>query len=408
MPKLHLTKKNIDSLPFTMKGQTDYFDTELKGLALRVGRDSKTFFVQLDVIDPVTEKYRTVKGKLGRYGELTPEQARHKVPEIILRLREGKPAQDEVVPTLRDLYQRYIRDKSLAKRTLDAYRFNITPKFESWLDLPLSKLVMKLTPDVVITRYQQVRETCGSGAAHNSFKCLQSIITYGAVLYPQHITGNPVKVISDAKLWAQRKAREDCLALDQFQIFAEGLLQFTPVHRDCFLVTLYQGWRPNEAQSLKWQDVDLKHGIVHIRHETETSKRSYTVPLCSQALEIMKRRLEAREEGNAFVFPSEWHSNKRGHVTMRAEKLKIRTGLDLTVHGLRRTFITMGERLRLRREDINLLTGHIDHSVTGRHYARLTADDLRPTLQRIANEIERLLKDEVGGKVIQLSGYGPF
>jgi hypothetical protein len=81
----------------------------------------------------------------------------------------------------------------------------------------------------------------------------------------------------------------------------------------------------------------------------------------------------------------------------------LRTGLDLTVHGLRRTFITMGERLRLRREDINLLTGHVDHSVTGRHYTRLTADDLRPILQRIANEMERLLKHEPGMKVIQLN-----
>jgi len=44
-----------------------------------------------------------------------------------------------------------------------------------------------------------------------------------------------------------------------------------------------------------------------------------------------------------FVFLSEWHSNKRGHVTMRAEKLKKRT---------ERTFITTLERLRLRRKDI--------------------------------------------------------
>jgi hypothetical protein len=242
MPKLHLTKKNIDSIPFTQKGQIDYFDTELKGLALRVGRDSKTFFVQLDVIDPVTEKYRTVKGKLGRYGELTPEQARHKVPEIILRLREGKPAPDAAVPTLRDLYQRYLRDKSLAKTTLNAYRFNIMPKFESWLDLTISKLVMKLTPDVVISRYQQIRDTSGYGAAQNSFKCLQSIIRYGSILYPQHLAAKPVRVISDAKLWAQNRVRVDLLEPEQFPIFWEGLLRFTPVHRDCFLLALYQGF----------------------------------------------------------------------------------------------------------------------------------------------------------------------
>jgi len=402
MPKLLLTKRNIDSLKFAEKGQVDYFDTKLKGLFLRVGRAAMTFFVQVDILDPGTEKYRTVKGKLDRYGEITPEQARQRAPELLQRLRQGKPASGEAIPTLRDLYERYLKEKPLAKTTRAAYAFHIPPKFESWLDLPVSKLCTRLTPDVVISRYQQIRETKGKGAAQNSFKCLQSIIRYGSILYPQHITGNPVKVISDAKLWARQRAREDCLEPEQFKVFLEGLLQFTPVHRDCFLLILYQGWRPNETQSLKWQDVNLEKGIASIRHETEVTKHSYTVPLCSQSLAILKRRREARVGDNAFVFPSDWHSNKLGHVTMRAEKLKQRTGLDLTVHGLRRTFITTGERLRLRREDINHLTGHVDNSVTGRHYSRLTPDDLRPVIQRIADEIEWHLKGESGAKVIRL------
>lgn len=405
MPKLLLTKRNIDSLNFAKKGQVDYFDTKLKGLFLRVGRGSMTFFVQVDILDPGTEKYRTVKGKLDRYGEITPEQARQRAPELLQRLKQGKPANEEAIPTLRDLYLRYLKDKPLATTTRAAYAFHIPPKFESWLDLPVSKLCIKLTPEVVINRYQQIMETKGKGAAQNSFKCLQSIIRYGNILYPQHITGNPVKVISDAKLWAKQRAREDCLEPEQFKTFYEGLLQFTHMHRDCFLLTLYQGWRPNETQSLKWQDVNLEQGIAHIRHETEISKHSYIVPLCTQALAILQRRLETRVDNNAFVFPSDWHSNKRGHVTMRAEKLKQRTGLDLTVHGLRRTFITTGERLRMRREDINQLTGHADHSVTGRHYSRLTADDLRPIVQHIANEMDRFMRGEAGAKIIPLHAH---
>jgi hypothetical protein len=54
----------------------------------------------------------------------------------------------------------------------------------------------------------------------------------------------------------------------------------------------------------------------------------------------------------------------------------------------------------MRREDINNLTGHADNSVTGKHYAKVTPDDLRPVLQAIANEIERLMVEGVGAKVI--------
>lgn len=417
MPKLKLTKNEINKIPSPASGQVDYFDTDLKGFALRVSPDykdkktdklmkgAKTFFVQVDVFDPATGKYKTRKGKIGLHGEYTPEQARAKAPDIMKRLKEGKDADDASIPTLRGLYERYIKDKPLATTTLLAYKFHIPPKFESWLDLPLPKLATMLTPEVVIDRYQQILEGSGSGAAHNAFKCLQSIVNYGMVLYPQHVTGNPVKIISDAKLWTERKAREDCIEPGQFKAFHDGLLQFTPIHRDAFLFALYQGLRPNEAQSIEWKDVDLEKKTAFIRHETEKSKRSYTVPLCRQTMEIMKRREEAREEGNPFVFPSDWRTNKRGHITLRAEKLKQRTGLALTVHGLRRSFITSGERLRLRREDINLLTGHFDGSVTGKHYSRLTLDDLRPTLKRIADEIEKQLTG-MTAKVIQLRAEG--
>ena len=63
MPKLQLTKRNIDKIPSPASGQIDYFDTELKGFALRVSPDyadkktgkpmkgAKTFFVQVDVRD---------------------------------------------------------------------------------------------------------------------------------------------------------------------------------------------------------------------------------------------------------------------------------------------------------------------------------------------------------------------
>jgi hypothetical protein len=91
MPKMQLTKRNIDKMiPFTESGQVDYFDTELKGLLLRAGKSSKTFYVQVDVRDAVTGKFKTIKEKLGVYGEITPEQARQMAPDIIRRDQGGK------------------------------------------------------------------------------------------------------------------------------------------------------------------------------------------------------------------------------------------------------------------------------------------------------------------------------
>lgn len=404
MPKLLLTKRNIDSkkhIPPVEKGQVDYFDTEVKGLMLRVGKTSKTFYVQVDVLDPATGKYKTVKEKLGAYGEWTPEQVRTEAPQIIRRLREGKPAQEEAPPTLQALYDRYLKDKNLSKGTETLYKGYVPRLFASWLELNLSQLEKALAPEIVIDRFQQIRETCGPGAANNSFKCLQAIINYGEILYPQFITRNPVKVLSRAEQWVKMGGRDDYLEPGHFKTFADGLLSNTPVHRDCYLFALFHGIRPQESYALRWDAVDFEKGVVTFKHDTERSKRTYTVPLSTQSREILKRREEGAEEGQEYVFPKQGARNTHAHLILRSDDLKRKTGLDLTVHGLRRTFITTGERLRLRREDINLLTGHVDSSVTGKHYSKLTPADLKPTLQAITNEIERLLRGEAA-KVVEM------
>ena len=133
MPKLLLTKRNIDSkkhIPPVDKGQVDYFDEELKGLVLRVGKSSKVFYVQVDVRDDVTGKFKTVKEKIGAYGEFTPEQARSKAPDVIRRIREGR-VKEEKPKTLRDMYDRYIVDKKLSQGTLLIYKSYIPRLFES-------------------------------------------------------------------------------------------------------------------------------------------------------------------------------------------------------------------------------------------------------------------------------------
>lgn len=92
MPVIQLTKRNIDGIPFVEKGQKDYFERDLKGLFLRVGKSSKTFYARGDVRESDAGKYQTGKAKIGRYGEITAEQARQKCPARLpkINLRGGK------------------------------------------------------------------------------------------------------------------------------------------------------------------------------------------------------------------------------------------------------------------------------------------------------------------------------
>ena len=406
MPKLNLTQKEIKKIVPPESGRVDYFDTELKGFLLRVSADyidkkgephkgAKVFYVQVGVIDASTGKFVTRKAKIGHYGEYTPEQARQKAPEIIRRIREGKPA-DEKPPTLQMMYDRYLADKRLTKGTEAQYKGYVPRLFDSWLSLPLNLLEKTLTPEIVIDKFQHIHGNNGPSAANNSFKCLQAIINYAELLYPQFIFKNPILILSRAEVWAKIEPREECLEPNQFKIFADALLTSTPAHRDCYMLALYHGIRPQEAYSLKWEHVDFVKERITLVHETQTSKRTYIVPMSLHSKSILTRRKEAAYDEQVYVFPSQGPRNKHEHLMLRADDLKKRTGLDITVHALRSSFITTGERLRLRRQDINMLTGHADNTVTGRHYVRLTPEDLKPVLQAIADEIERLMMGRVG------------
>jgi integrase len=409
MPKLQLTKRNIDGkTPFTESGQVDYWDTELKGLCLRVGKDSKTFYVKVDALDQVTGKYKSVKGKVGRYGEITPDEARKKAPGVMAKLREGKPVIDSPIPTLRDLYCKYVADKKLKESTATAYKIYFEnekgAKFSTWMDIPVPTLIQILRPDVVMGRYQEVLTVSGKGAASNAFKMLQAIINYGMILYPQYINRNPVKVITDADLWPEIKARTTCLEPGQFKGFYEALLSFPAIHRDCYLFALYQGLRPDEAHSLRWTDVDLEKELFDLTWKDSETKHRGILPLSSQTCKILVRRRNSAKEDAVYVFPSVSGRSDTGHVMLRADKLRAKTGLEITPHSLRRTFIQVGEkRLRIARESVKFLTNHVDRSVHGEHYAHLDVEDVRAPLQAIANEIERLMVHGVGGKVVELA-----
>lgn len=102
--------------------------------------------------------------------------------------------------------------------------------------------------------------------------------------------------------------------------------------------------------------------------------------------------MSRRGPNDVHVFPSDHHATKSGHITLRADKLRSITGLDLTPHSLRRTFIMVGDHLGLHREDINRLTNHSDGTITDVHYlVDLSLKKARKPLQQICNKLEAIL-----------------
>ena len=416
------TKADIEKIPFNKTEQADYFDTKTSGLGLRVGATTKTFYVKADVKDATKPKgYRTVKKTLGRFGDITLEEARKRMegreeekngkrtftPGARLELKSGHVSGNGATVTLRDMLKYYFQEKQrkdgkpFKSATVKGYSRIIERHFETWLPLTLPQ-VAQLTPEMVIDRHRQIASNHGAYGARNGFVMLTAIINYALIRHPGNITVNPLNVLRLGNHMKKIEARTDKLEGNEFKVFHDGIQKFNEVTRDAYLVCLYHGLRSEETAALKWEHVNLEKQEIFI--PDTKNRQPLHVPICRQSMAILKQRLDCNPEGNEWVFPSLYAPNvpsKTGHVRLTTASLKLNTGLNITVHGLRRTFITTARRLKIF-EDTDRLTNHADSSVAGKHYDGTGVDDLRQPLQVICNEIERLMMEGIGAKVIHL------
>jgi len=421
MPTLKFTKTNIDRIALQETGQVDYFDTEITGLGLRVGTRCKTFFAKADVKDSRSKSgYKTVKKTLGRFGDITLEQAKRMmtgyddkdigfVPSERLQLKRGSASRVGVNVTLIQMIDAYTEEKrtrdgkQLKASTAASYSQVLSYHFESWLQVPVAELCKSLSPDVAIEKYKQAEKEHGEYGARNAFVTLSAVINYARIKYPVAISSNPLQVLTLGNHIRKIEARGDMLEGKDFQTFYNGLQASNDALRDCFLFCLYHGLRSEEASPLKWEYVNLTEKTLTI--PDTKNRRTLHIPLSRQSLAILKRRKEMDPDSDVWVFPSAALSGvgtgNRKYVRLMASYLRRVTGLDITIHGLRRSFITIGRRLK-RYEDTDRLTNHVDGTVSGKHYDRTGVEDIRETCQAIANEIERLMLSGVGAKVIQI------
>ena len=70
------------------------------------------------------------------------------------------------------------------------------------------------------------------------------------------------------------------------------------VVRDVVVIGFYTGMRLNEIVNLKWKNVDLNNKIITVGDEEFTTKgrEQRFIPICDEAMEVLKRRSGIMEE----------------------------------------------------------------------------------------------------------------
>lgn len=352
MPKLSETF--AAKLPHAREGTDKFWDTEIKGLVLFVGKRTKTWYFQKDV------GRQTRRVLIGRYPTISAAVARQTALGFALEMSRGAGKAIQMgAPTLEEALEAYLsRPKLRSEAHKEGTRAQFNLHLKGWMRVPLDEI----TRAMVVRRHQELLHI-PSGANH-VFKSFRAIYNYARRTYdmPECPTmavewydeAPDVATITDLVDW-----RRTIDALPN------------PIHRVFYELLLFTGLRKTEALTLQWKHVHEDR--IHL--PMTKNGRSFDLPILQLHHEILA---PVRSLSKLWVFPSP--KSDGGYITRPVR-------LNYSPHMHRRTFATVAVEAGVLEEVVGRLLNHTPISITGRRYTRPSLDTLRPAMQTICDEM---------------------
>lgn len=404
---MKLTIKTIGQIEPSNK-ELYFWDDDLPGYGLRVMPSGvKSFMVQ----------YRNASGNsrrltIGRFGVLTPEEARRLAKEKLADVIKGfDPVEAQMeqlkAMTVKQLCEDYIaasekglilgkrgkpkkissmyEDKSRIKRHIipllgqrkvrdltapDIYRF--------MRDVTAGKTAL----DERTTKRGRAIVTGGSGIAARSVSTLGGMMTYA--IQEGIITHSPTRGVKKPK----GKNRYIRLNEEQYGKLGEAITAGFDKgwHQEALkaiqLIAL-TGCRKGEIELLRWAEVDFAKRCLRLE---DTKEGASIRPLGKAAIDLLK----TLPQEDDYVFHGRGE-NKLLQATpkifQQVRNLSSDLPADLTLHGLRHAFASTAADLGYADSTIAAMLGHSLHSITGRYIHHLDSVLLAAT-DRVAGYIQ--------------------
>ena len=195
--------------------------------------------------------------------------------------------------------------------------------------------------------------------------------------------------------------RERVLRVDELPRFYRAVCELPdPIARDYLLLLLFTGLRRTEASTLRWEDIDLTERVIRVPAARTKAKRKLDLPMSDFVRDMLVAR-RALGKG-AFVFPS-----ARGHISSPSHPLDFvaeTTGIRVSAHDLRRTFITVAESADISPMALKALVNHsLGNDVTA-GYVQMTVERLREPVARVADKLKTLcgVTEIIGDNITKL------
>ena len=371
---INFIKKTLDSLKLPDKNKRYYFyDTKIKGLELMVtDQGTKSFKV-----------YRKFNGKpvrvtLGKYPEMTIENARNEAQRVIADMISGRNPNEEKKnirseTTFGEIFEIFMeRHSKVMKKTWKADEGEIKRFLSTWFNKKLSTI----TKQEIQLIHEKIKKENGLYQANRMLARIH--IIYNKAIEWGWSGTNPASSIKKFK----EKSRDRFLHPDELPRFFDSLeTEPNSTIKDYIYVSLFTGARKSNVLSMKWEDINFER-CEWLIPETKNGE-SLRVHLTEKVIDILKNRLQS-SLNSKWVFES---IGKTGYLVEPKsgwKRILQRADIkDLRLHDLRRTLGSWQAATGANSYIIGRSLGHKNQQSTA-IYARLSIDPIKESVEKAA------------------------
>ncbi|EIC23289.1 tyrosine-type recombinase/integrase [Thiorhodovibrio frisius] len=293
--------------------------------------------------------------------------------------------------TLGEAFELYLATKPIGPRTLEYYRLSINRDLADWKDKPLASI----TGQMAVSRFAELAKRSSNTAA-TVVKVFRAIHRFASEYYGDDDNELPFGRCPVAKVnkiftgWAKTEARTRRLTTDDLAPWLAAVRDLPNHQRRCsgeyarvavyMEMMLLTGLRRREAAFIRWADVDLARGTM-IARDTKNGS-DHTLPITARVRQLLELRRQA-DPNSPFIIGST-------KVNRNVDLIEKQTGIRISPHDLRRTWASMADKCGTGSYGIKAALNHKSgDDVTGKHYAQVSTEDLRPIMQRVEDFILR-------------------